>query len=110
MSELGKVSGDLMADFGGEQVRKLKQIYDKMAEEGGGTWATYMLMEIKEFVDFSLRSEPSEPVAWQHRGKRHGDTDFGGWREGRNQSYDTADGDEFEERPLYASAKAGEAK
>lgn len=43
-----------------------------------------------------------EPVAWQHRGKSAGQREFGPWRDGRNQSFDTADGDMFEERPLFA--------
>jgi hypothetical protein len=25
-----------------------RSIYDKLAEEGGGTWATYMMMDIEE--------------------------------------------------------------
>lgn len=33
------------------EVRALKRIYDKLAEQGGGTWATYMLMEIKEWEE-----------------------------------------------------------
>lgn len=47
-----------------------------------------------------------EPVAWQHRGKSHGTSQWTEWRDGRNQSFDRADGDEFEERPLYAAPPA----
>lgn len=47
------------------QARKLKTIYDKMAGEGGGTWAAYMLMEIKEYVSMIHplpSTEPSEAM------------------------------------------------
>lgn len=44
----------------------------------------------------------AEPVGWQHRGKRRGAAVFAEWLDGRNQSYDTAEGAEFEERRVYA--------
>jgi len=39
----------------------MKRIFTKLAEEGGGTWATYMMMEI----DAATADRPvQEPVAW----------------------------------------------
>lgn len=67
---------------------------------------------IEALASQALRSQ-GEAVAWQHRGKRRGAKVFAEWRDGRNQSYDTAEGDEFEERRLYthpAPQEAGEVK
>lgn len=33
---------------------KMKRIYDTLAKEGGGTWATYMMMEIEEAFSVPL--------------------------------------------------------
>lgn len=35
---------------------KLRSVYDKLAHEGGGTWATYMMMDIAEAY-----AEPADP-------------------------------------------------
>lgn len=55
-------------------------------------------------IDARMSAQPAEAeglevVAWQHRGKPRG-WDWQDWQDGRNQSYDTADGDQFEERKL----------
>lgn len=37
---------------------KWKRIYGKLAEEGGGTWATYMMMEIDELLSARTSTAP----------------------------------------------------
>lgn len=74
-----------------------------LSADEAADWLAYTReLEARVAAPTPPQGSGAEPVAWQHRGKRWGQTEFGPWRDGRNQSFDTSEGDEHQERRLYA--------